>query len=209
MDSSSSILFTVYSPMPPFLPFRFATRLVAWSLAAQVAAVPAPPASAAPSVTAYRGAGAWVDIYSKRELARPEAGVASLASRGGKTLYLETANHRRGPSQLVVHPAADARFLDAAHAAGMKVVAWYLPSLRDLDADFARSMAAVEFETPAGERFDGFALDIEATVVSSIPRRNANVLDLSRDLRAAVGRDYPLGAIVPDDLSTTCRHCLW
>src|SRR5205085_8644146 len=142
-------------------------------------------------------------------LARPEPVIAALASRGVKTLYLETANYRRGRSQLIVHPAADARLLDAAHAAGIKVVAWYLAGLRDLDADFARSMAAVEFETPTGERFDGFALDIESTVVSSIARRNANAVELSRNLRAAVGKEYALGAIVPDDLSTTCRHCLW
>src|SRR4051795_6767810 len=95
------------------------TSLVVLTMAVQVASVTVDSASAAPSVTAYRGAGAWVDIYSRRELARPETVVASLASRGVKTLYLETANHRRRRSQLIVHPAADARFLDAAHAAGM------------------------------------------------------------------------------------------
>jgi hypothetical protein len=135
--------------------------------------------------------------------------VAGLASRGVRTLYLETANYRRSPAQLIVHPGPDERFLDAAHARGMRVVAWYLPGLRDLDADFARALAAIEFETLAGERFDGFALDIESTVVHPISRRNAALLQLSRDLRAAVGRSRALGAIVPDDLSTTCLRCLW
>jgi hypothetical protein len=184
------------------------TRLVAWSLAAQVATVPTP-AAARPSVDAYRGPGAWVDIYSARELARPEAVVAGLAARGVRTLYLETANYRRSRAQLIVHPAADARFLDAAHARGMRVVAWYLPGLRDLDADLIRSLAAIDFETARGERFDGFALDIESTLVHPIGRRNAALLELSRDLRRAVGPARALGAIVPDDLSTTCRGCLW
>jgi hypothetical protein len=169
----------------------------------------APAAHAAPSVEAYRGAGAWVDIYSGRELARPEAVVARLAEQGVRTLYLETANYRRRRSQLIVHPRATERFIDAAHAEGLRVVAWYLPGLSDLDADFARAVAAIEFETPTGGRFDGFALDIESTVVRPISRRNAALLELSRDLRRTVGSDYALGAILPDDLSTTCRGCLW
>jgi hypothetical protein len=169
----------------------------------------APAAQAAPSVEAYRGAGAWVDIYSRRELARPEAVVSRLAAQGVRTLYLETANYRRRRSQLIVHPAANERFITAAHARGLQVVAWYLPGLRDLDADYARAVAAIEFETAAGERFDGFALDIESTLVRSIAARNAALLALSRDLRRTVGPDYALGAIVPDDLSTTCRGCLW
>ena len=164
---------------------------------------------AAATQLAYSGPGAWVDIYSPRELSRPEATVAALDARGVRTLYLETANHRRGRSQLIVWPRATERFLDAAHARGMKVVAWYLPGFRDLDADYARAMAAIRFRTRTGERFDGFALDIEATVVRSIPVRNRRMLALSRRLRAAVGRDAVLGAIVPDALSTTCRGCLW
>ena len=188
---------------------RVVTRLVALSLAAQLATVAAPAAASGPSVAAYRGPGAWVDIYSRRELARPEAVVAGLAARGVRTLYLETANYRRSRAQLIVHPRADERFLDAAHARGMRVVAWYLPGLRDLDADFARALAAIEFETLAGERFDGFALDIESTVVHPIARRNAALLELSRNLRTAVGPAQALGAIVPDDLSTTCLGCLW
>ena len=195
--------------MLPTLPLRVVTRLVALSLAAQLATVAVPAAASGPSVAAYRGPGAWVDIYSRRELARPEAVVAGLAARGVRTLYLETANYRRSRAQLIVHPRADERFLDAAHARGMRVVAWYLPGLRDLDADFARALAAIEFETLAGERFDGFALDIESTVVHPIARRNAALLELSRNLRTAVGPAQALGAIVPDDLSTTCLGCLW
>lgn len=135
--------------------------------------------------------------------------MAGLAARGVRTLYLETANHRRSPAQLIVHPRADERFLDAAHAAGIAVVAWYLPGLRDLNADTARALAAIDFITRAGERFDGFALDIESTLVTPIGRRNTKLIALSRRLRGAVGPGAALGAIVPDDLSTTCRGCLW
>jgi hypothetical protein len=171
------------------------------------AAGPARGAPPRPSIDAYRGAGAWVSIYSRAQLRRPEATVARLAAAGVRTLYLETANHRRSPRVLIVHPAADARFLDAAHGAGLRVIAWYLPGLDDLAADTARAQAALDFASPAGERFDGFALDIESTNVRSIAARNARLLWLARRLRAAVGPAAALGAIVPDSLSTTC--CLW
>jgi hypothetical protein len=189
---------------------RVSLATLAALLALAATAPVAGPAGAAPtrpSIEAYRGTGAWVSIYSRAQLRRPEATVARLAAAGVRTLYLETANHRRSPRVLIVHPAADARFLDAAHAAGLRVIAWYLPGFDDLAADTARARAALDFVTPAGERFDGFALDIESTNVRSIPARNARLLELARRLRAAVGPAEALGAIVPDDLSTTC--CLW
>src|SRR3954469_2995295 len=166
------------------------TSLVVLTMAVQVASVTVDSASAAPSVDAYRGAGAWVDIYSRREIARPEAVVSRLAAHGVRTLYLETANHRRSPSQLIVHRRADERFIDAAHARGIRVVAWYLPGLRDLRADLARSRAAIELTTRKGEAFDGFALDIESTLVTPIGRRNTGLLALSRQLRRG-GRGRP------------------
>src|SRR4051812_9423308 len=95
--------------------------------AAPATAGPARGTPARPSIEAYRGTGAWVSIYARAQLRRPEATVARLAAAGARTLYLETANHRRSPRVLIVHPAADARFLDAAHAAGLRVIAWYLP----------------------------------------------------------------------------------
>jgi len=186
--------------------------LIALLVAAQAAAAGVPARTAGqtgPSVSAYQGAGAWVDIYSTRALARPEAVVAKLAAERVPTLYLETANHRQRRGVDIVHPGQTERFIDAAHARGIKVIAWYLPSFKDLDSDFRRSMAAIEFETARGERFDGFALDIESGEVASVERRNARLLELSRDLRTAVGRNYALGAIVPDDRSTAPSRSLW
>jgi hypothetical protein len=189
---------------------RVSLATLATLLAGMAAAPGTGPARGAPplaSIEAYRGPGAWVSIYSRPQLRAPEATVARMAAAGVRTLYLETANHRRSPRVLIVHPAATGRFLDAAHAAGLRVIAWYLPGFDHLAADTARAQAALDFTSLAGERFDGFALDIEATVVGSIPRRNARLLELARRLRTAVGPTAALGAIVPDDLSTTC--CLW
>ena len=42
-----------------------------------------------------------------------------------RTLYIETSNYRR--LQPIKYPGKQARFIEAAHRNGMKVVAWYLP----------------------------------------------------------------------------------
>jgi hypothetical protein len=168
------------------------------ALAAAVAALAlaAPGSAQAASTKPFRGAGAWVDIYEGGALSQPEAVVRRLAAAGVRTLYLETANWRRPRSVRIVWPNADRRFITAAHARGMKVVAWYLPSLADLTADRERSLAAIRFKTPNGQGFDGFALDIEADLVPPA-QRIANFLHLSAMVCAAVGPRYALGAIIP------------
>jgi hypothetical protein len=88
--------------------------------------------------------------------------------------------------------------LEAAHAQGMDVVAWYLPSYARPAVDERRAEAAIDFTTPSGQRFDGFALDIESDVVRSLAVRNRQAKRLARALRTHVGPDYALGAIVPE-----------
>jgi hypothetical protein len=57
-------------------------------------------------------------------------------------------------------------------------------------------MRGIEFETPGGQGFDSFALDIEANQVEP-KTRVANMLELSARLREAVGPAYALGGIIP------------
>ncbi|HJV05035.1 MAG TPA: hypothetical protein VJ868_07215, partial [Actinomycetota bacterium] len=149
-------------------------------------------------VAPFRGLGAWVDIYDEEVYADPEGTVADLAGHGVRTIYLQTTNYRRrGP---IRNPDPAGRFLEAAHAEGMRVVAWYVPDFADLDRDFRWSLAAIEFASPAGERFDGFGLDIEVTEVADDRLRARRVVELSRRIREAVGPSYPLAAIVPNPL---------
>ena len=165
-----------------------------------VASLTAPPASgqAATSLDAYRGLGAWIDVFDEALYADPEGTVAALSSQGVKTLFLQTATYRlRGPLHF---PDLAGRYLDAAGAAGMKVVAWYVPDFADLERDLAWSLAAVRFVSPGGRRFDSFALDIEVTAVKDPAERVARLLDLSNAIRQAVGPAYPLGAITPSPL---------
>jgi hypothetical protein len=156
----------------------------------------ATPAGAAGDIDAYRGLGTWVSIYSRTTLADPIGTAVQMRRNGVRTLYLETANWRQKVD--VVRPGTMAAMIEAAHAAGIKVVAWYLPSYKPLRTDVRRALAAIAFTTPTGQRFDGFALDIEATEVGSIPLRNRLQGRLATTLRRSVGPDYALGAIVPE-----------
>jgi len=165
----------------------------------------APTAGAGASVSSrrldpYAGLGTWLPIYvfAKKAWRNPEQQVAAMARNGARTLYLETGNYKQKAD--LVRPWVLGRFLDAAHAAGLRVVAWYLPSFLDLKRDERRALAAINFSSASGEPFDSFALDIEATVVRSIPLRNRRLLQLSARLRADVGPDYALGAIVPSPI---------
>ena len=166
-------------------------------LAALFAAVAlsASSATAAPDPSAYAGLGTWIDVYDPVAWSAPDATAAAVRARGVRTLYLQTSNSNRSAD--IVRPAQLARLVDAAHARGLSVVAWYLPTLLHPALDLRRTLAAVRFQTPTGGRFDSFALDIESSSVRSPVLRNARLLDLSRRLRAAVGPTYPLGAIIP------------
>jgi hypothetical protein len=173
-----------------------ASRALAGLAAAVLVLILAGGAQARPAaIDDYRGLGTWVDLYDPAQFADPEGTVAGMAARGVRTLYLETGNYKQRSD--LYRPARLGRFIEAAHDAGIRVVAWYLPSFKNLARDLRRSLAAVEFRTPGGERFDSFALDIEASVVKSPMRRSQRLLELSRQLRAEVGGSYPLGAIIP------------
>lgn len=151
-----------------------------------------------PSRAAYDGLGTWLDIYSTKSWRDPEQEVAAMAQDGARTLYLETGNYRQSVD--LVRPSALGRFIDAAHAAGLRVVAWYLPSFRNLRTDERRTVAAIRFRSASGQRFDGFALDIEATGVRLLPLRDARLLQFSAWLRRTVGPQYALGAITPSPI---------
>jgi hypothetical protein len=96
---------------------------------------------------------------------------------GVTTLYLETSNYSH--PQAVVGPGTADRFVDAAHAAGIRVVAWYLPSFASPSRDLAHVLGALRFRTASGQRFDSVALDIEASVVHPVALRNARLLALA------------------------------
>jgi hypothetical protein len=130
-----------------------------------------------------------------------------MSARGVKTLFLETGNSRQATD--LVRPGQLGRLVDAAHAAGLRVVGWYLPTLVYPSRDLRRALAAVRFRTSAGGRFDSFALDVEASDVRAVPLRNRRLLALARALRAAAGDGYALGAIVPSAVGMELHPDYW
>ena len=177
-------------------------------LVALLAAVIVAPATGArqerPSLAPYAGLGTWLDVFATSYWDNPEQQVAAMARDGVKTLYLQTGNYSQQANR-----AELGRFVDAAHAHGMRVVAWYLPSFANPQEDAARSLAAIRFRSAHGERFDSFALDIEASVVSSEPLRNRRLISLSERLRRAVGPRYALGAIIPSPVGIIRHPHYW
>src|SRR4051812_29765023 len=184
-----------------------ALRMAALFVTLALAHAPAHAAQEEP--VAYSGSGAWIDRYDFARLEDPEFAVAEMADHGVRTLYVETASWRVPNRVDIVAPAQTEELIAAAHANDMKVVAWYLPGFVNLRTDMRRVRAALEFRTADGQAFDSFALDIEANALNPVSRRNAALLKLSRMIRDQVGPEYELGAIVPDQLSTSRGNVLW
>lgn len=148
----------------------------------------------------YEGLASWVDMYNRSPWQHPRKTIDRMRRRKVQTLYLQTSNYSK--PRALYRPRAMARLVDRAHENDIQVVAWYVPSFKNLRRDFRRIKAALRFRTPNDQRFDSFALDIEATAVSDISRRNRRLLRLSERLRNFAGSSKLLGAIVPDSYST-------
>jgi hypothetical protein len=181
--------------------------LAAAVLSAALVAAPTRAAESSRQPTVYAGLGTWVDIFATSTWAQPERAVAAMARLGVRTLYLQTGNYSQ-PADLVRRPVLG-RFVDAAHAAGLHVVAWYLPSFANPVQDRRRALAAIRFRSARGERFDSFALDIEASLVEPVWLRTRRLLQLSAQLRAAVGPRYRLGAIMPGEVGFRRHPDYW
>lgn len=153
----------------------------------------------------YRGLGAWIDVFdyvpAYQSNGQPPALTAdyvdTLASHGVRTLYIQAARFDdRTPNGLVA-PDLLVPFIKRAHAKGMRVVGWYLPKFINVDQDLARLVGIARYDVD-GQYFDGLGVDIEDNQSVPDPRdRNVRVLELSKRLRDAVGKDAVISAHVP------------
>jgi hypothetical protein len=188
------------------------TRIVLAVLSVALTAAPtgnktAQMGQAAPRLEAYQGLGAWLDIYNAKLYRQPNRVADDLLAHGVRTLYLQTTNYRRrGPFQF---PKSMGLLLEAAHARGIRVVAWYLPDFVRLKRDLRWSLAAIRYRSPSGQQFDSFGLDIESSVVKKYWVRNQRLLRLSAQIREAAGPEYPLAAIVPSARMLQIRPDYW
>lgn len=153
---------------------------------------PGPPAGSW-TLVPHQGLGAWVDVYDwTTEFGGPTPPVDlddidGMADAGVQTLYIQTGHHRSAAD--VIEPDRLDEIIDRAHANDLHVVAWYLPTLVDLEIDLERLVAASELAV------DGLGVDIESVDVEDPAERTRRLLDLSAQVRTAVGHDKVLAAI--------------
>jgi hypothetical protein len=144
-------------------------------------------------LAAYTGFGTWVDVFdwtNQWTNGHPTVGASDvdhMAVLGVQTLYIQ-AGRWDSPSD-VVEPDRLLPIIQRAHAHGIRVVVWYLPTLTDVNADLRRLLAL------GGLGVEGLSVDIESREVADPAERSRRLVDLSDRLRAALpGRT--LGAIV-------------
>jgi len=179
---------------PPYsAAVRRAASVAALALAVVSVAAASAPAAQRADASVFGGLGTWVDIYDGAVYMAPERTAQRIAARKVRTVWVETAND--GALVDVVDSVRLGRFVDALHARGVRVVAWYLPGHVKPALDQRRALAMLSFRTATGGAFDGVALDIESTKLRNVALRSRRAVTLTRQLRAAAG-DVPL-AIVP------------
>lgn len=188
-------------------PYLIAAAALLLALCPALARPPAGLAAGKAPITIYRGLGAWIDMYDTRSLNDPATAVGKLAANDVRTLYIETSNYH-WPTAIDRPTAMDA-FVEQCHAHGIKVVAWYLPGFKHPTRDYDRSMAAIRYTTAGGQKFDSFALDIEASLVKRVSTRNLRLKRLSQKIRRAVGTRYPLGGIIPSPIGMAHNATYW
>ncbi|MEO6121355.1 MAG: hypothetical protein ABIW46_05230 [Acidimicrobiales bacterium] len=150
------------------------------------------PAGLAP----YRGMATWIDVYDWSDTftgGRPTVtpgDVARMAEVGVQTMFIQASKHD-SPTD-VLEPERLGAFVSRARAAGIKVVAWYLPTLVDVGKDLARLKAVAQ--VPG---MDGVAVDIEARNVANVTERSRRLVELSRALRQALPGRVIGAAVMP------------
>lgn len=186
-------------------------RLVALAVAvaALIACVDSTRGTAAPEQRAagevFGGLGTWIDVYDTALYRTPDLVAGRLAARGVRTAWIETANDRSVAD--VVDPAGLGRLVDALHARGITVVAWYLPGHDRHARDLRRARAMLSFRSPQGGSFDGVALDVESLRLKNVTLRTSRMLDLVRRLRSEAGAT-PVAAITYPPRAFE-RHLSW
>jgi hypothetical protein len=141
----------------------------------------------------YVGLGTWIDVYDWSATFtndNPQISLGDIdrmANLGVQTLYVQAV--RWDVETGVLEESRLRSLINRARTDGMRVVAWYLPDLRDIDADFRHLIAIAQLP------IDGIGVDIESRSVEDVADRNARLLQLSSSLRDAL-RGQVLSAIV-------------
>ena len=156
----------------------------------------------------YEGTGTWLDVYdwssayttSGVPVVGPDS-VDVMAARGANTLFIQTA--RFDNPATVLEPELLTQFIDRAHANGMAVVGWYLPTYEHPAVDYERLMAIAELDV------DGITVNIEATQVENIGLRSARAIELAALLRESLPGSIIGSVVFPPLLTETIGPGVW
>ena len=179
---------------------------------------PSAAAASPPATTPFRGLGAWVDVFDYAPRVQtaghtppvtPDS-VADMAHLGVRTLYLQVGRDDTHPATRLVDGTQVRAFVRAAHKAGLRVVAWYLPSLDDVAADL-RPIEGIAKLSVDGRGFDGVAVDMESTTtVPDVVVRGDRLVTFTQRARARLRSSVQLGAIVyPAVQLEVVNRALW
>lgn len=124
------------------------------------------------------GKGMWFTNYQTRH-ADLNRLIADAKAAGITHIYAEVAISWWG----FYAPVSLDRLLPVAHKAGIAVIAWVYPSLRNVTADVRMTMQVANYRTPSGEHADGIATDVEEVVDSG------SVYSYGQVLRGLLGPD--------------------
>ena len=152
----------------------------------------------------FRGLATWVDRFDYAALT-PATAIADMSNRGVRTLFLATARFD-GPDDFL-DEAKMGDWLDRAHAAGIKVVGWYVPAYGNMARDVRRTVAINDYASPTGQRFDAVGIDIERFGPSGEVNHatfNARVVPHLQQVRALTSA--PIAAIVPTPFTTNAGN---
>ena len=158
---------------------------------------PAPPAARTASLDAIDGKGVWIWKYRMSEGGDTAALVARAARTGLRQLWVRVGDSKDG----FYGAGVLNDLVPAAHAAGIRVMAWGFPYLYDPAGDAAWTNAVLAWRSRDGSGVDGFSPDIETasegTALSA--RRAVLYLSLVRPGAAASGRPLVATVFPPTD----------
>ena len=122
--------------------------------------------------TPISGKGMWIWLYDSILGGNPKRIVRYAVDHGLSHIYV-----RSGSSNVGLHGWEDvAEILPVAHKAGLKVIAWDFPYLRNVAADVRRARWVLSQTVSGGHAVDGFAADVETrsegTVLTRTRARN-------------------------------------
>ena len=156
----------------------------------------------------YSGLGTWVDVYDwsatfNRGTERVSvADIDRMADAGMQTLYIQTSKWD-APSD-VLEPETLIPMISRAKQRGMTVVAWYLPTFENLQADLNRLVAGARIPG-----VDALAVDIESTKLADDAERSRRLVDLSNQLRTALPNTALGGCVYPPVVTDVINPNLW